>query len=123
MDGVRVSVQKDAADFRNASARKIRHFIPGKCTKALALEKNLLNRAGYGRKHAACIGPDKPNRTHSNGQDHRQHDGVLRDVLSRFPPPQFVHYSHVFILVEQRITQGRLHNRSADSQLDRTGRR
>jgi hypothetical protein len=69
----------------------------------------LLHRAGYGGKYVACIGADKPNRTYSNGQDHRQHDGVLRDVLSGFPTPQLVHYSHCFYPRNNKeITQGRV---------------
>src|SRR5215472_3838824 len=59
----------------------------------------LLNRARYRRKHVVGIRAHQSNRTHDDNENHRQHHGILRDILrfvadtdfpkdvSHIPPP------------------------------------
>jgi hypothetical protein len=42
----------------------------------------LLDGTGDRREYVIGIGPDEPNRSNDNDENHRQHNCILRDVLS-----------------------------------------
>ena len=66
----------------------------------------LLNRARNGGKYGTCTDADKLNGAYSNGQYHRQHDGVFGDVLSGVSLPQSTRDPHRFILGIRRKLGG-----------------
>jgi len=48
----------------------------------------LLNRAGDVGKNVGRVGANKLHRPYDNDENHREHDGILRDVLTLLVAPK-----------------------------------
>jgi hypothetical protein len=57
-------------------------------------DDSLLNRTGNVGEYIISVGADEPNRAHDDYQNHGQHHGVLRDILTFFVAPQSPNVIH-----------------------------
>ena len=72
-----------ALDFR--LGRSIRRARTGFGQQKLSDQDapaSLLNRTGDGREYIVGVGSDKPDRAYNDHEDHCQHYGIFRDILS-----------------------------------------
>jgi hypothetical protein len=54
----------------------------------------LLDGTGDRGENVIGIGSDEPDRSNDNDQDYRQHDGILRDILSLLVAPKSAYKLH-----------------------------